>query len=712
MPARTHVLALAALAAVAGLAYANSLRAGFTLDNYYLVLADERVHRATLDAVAQIFSQDYWAPRFVTGVYRPLATLSLLFNYAVLGGRDSPLGYHVLNLLLHWGNTALVYGLALAVFADAWAAFFTAAIFTAHPIATEAVTNIVGRADLLATMAVLGGTLLHLRSTRTTGSARAACLVALALAAALGLLSKESAVGVLGAMLAWDLASWADAGERGRWPLGRRVAGYVALVPAFAGVALLRAAIYRTLDVRDTPFLENPLVRADWWAARLTALKVLGRYLWLLVWPRTLSCDYSYDAIPVVAWPPRGWEDWQGPLALAGLLAGIGALVWWRRRSRPLVFFELFFLLTLLPVSNLVLTIGTIMGERLLYLPSIGFAGTVVLAISALCRRLAPATAGERRPGPNGAARVVLGLVVLAYAARTHARNADWQDDLRLWQSTVRAVPGSYKAHKALASTLAAADAGHARLDVIIDEEERALAIIDTSGLGPEARSMELAQSLGDHYRLRAARLGPQGEAGRAALRRAVEMLEQAATIADAKDRLKRARALRRGPPPAAAPDAVPPGIHVALGDAYLTLGDVDRAADAFRHLSALDPESRVGLGRVQMATGDLGRAAISFIEALTLDRDRADAWNLLLAAYERADPAGCALVRDPANAASARPDWNCPLVHAHVCTADAELVRLFLAAGQPAAAQAIAEHAVGKQGCPRESIVPPAPGG
>src|SRR5437879_200346 len=95
---------------------------------------------------------------------------------------------------------------ALAVLADAWAAFFTAALFTTHPIATEAVTNIIGRADLLATLAVLGGTLLYLRSGQESGRPRTAWLLGLALGTTLGLLAKESAVGILGAMLALALA--------------------------------------------------------------------------------------------------------------------------------------------------------------------------------------------------------------------------------------------------------------------------------------------------------------------------------------------------------------------------------------------------------------------------------------------------------------------------------------------------------------------------
>src|SRR3989441_1601556 len=166
-----------------------------------------------------------------------------------------------------------------------------------------------------------------------------------------------------GAMLAFDLAyrvRWRSPGgvaelRRQLWALFRT--GYIALVPAFAAVALLRASVYRNLEIGEVPFLENPLVQADALSARLTALKVLGRYVWHLLWPAALSCDYSYDAIPLVAWPPTRWEDSQGFLALAGLVAALVALVHWRRRSPAFVFFALFFLLTFLPTSNLPLII-------------------------------------------------------------------------------------------------------------------------------------------------------------------------------------------------------------------------------------------------------------------------------------------------------------------------------------------------------------------
>jgi hypothetical protein len=179
---RSLVRDLTILLALVAVVYANSFRAGFTLDNDFFILGDERVHAASAANVRRILSEDYTAPRFVTGVYRPLTTLSFLFNYAVLGGADDPVGYHLLNLLLHFGNTVLVYLLALAIVADAWSALFVAALFAAHPIATEAVTNMVGRGDLLAAGSVLAGMLMYLRSidaragraSRGSGCSRAA----------------------------------------------------------------------------------------------------------------------------------------------------------------------------------------------------------------------------------------------------------------------------------------------------------------------------------------------------------------------------------------------------------------------------------------------------------------------------------------------------------------------------------------------------------
>ena len=137
------------------LVYANTFGLGFALDAVALIRRDPRVHAATLQNLGLIFRNDYWWPSSVDTLYRPVTTLSFLFNYAILGNADGPTGYHVLNVLLHAINSMLVFALALRLFRDRTPAFLAACLWMAHPITTEAVANIAGRADLLAALWVL-----------------------------------------------------------------------------------------------------------------------------------------------------------------------------------------------------------------------------------------------------------------------------------------------------------------------------------------------------------------------------------------------------------------------------------------------------------------------------------------------------------------------------------------------------------------------------
>src|SRR5581483_10547483 len=100
------------------------------------------------------------------------------------------------------------------------------------------------------------------------------------------------------------------------------------------------------------------------------------------------------------------------------LAAAIAAFVWAFRRNRPLFFLLAVAGLSLLPVSNLLFPIGTIMAERFLYLPAIAAAACAVAGLFWLANRIS-------RPR---LAIVVAGCLILLCASRTWRRNADWQD--------------------------------------------------------------------------------------------------------------------------------------------------------------------------------------------------------------------------------------------------------------------------------------------
>ena len=327
-----------------------------------------------------------------------MTTLSYLFNYAVPGGGERPAGYHAVNLLLHAMNVLLLYALARRVTADVEGPakaghyvrtnastdartdvvsgfsrtsvpFLAAAMWAVHPLTTEAVTNIVGRADLLAAFGTLGALLAYVRSRDARGMARVAWLGALATGVMIAIGSKESGVVIVAAIALYELTWW-----RPRKSAGALAAALVVAAIPLAIYFSQRAAVLGSAPAAEFPFADNPIAGAGFWQGRLTAIEVIGRYLWLAIWPARLSADYSYGQIPLA----RTSADWLIVLAVVAV-AGMSVAI--ARRSRAVGFFAAFAFLTLLPASNLLVISGTIMAERLMYLP---LAGLAVLAAMAL----------------------------------------------------------------------------------------------------------------------------------------------------------------------------------------------------------------------------------------------------------------------------------------------------------------------------------------
>jgi hypothetical protein len=119
---------------------------------------------------------------------------------------------------------------------------------------------------------------------------------------------------------------------------------------------------------------------------------------------------------------------------LATVLAGSVLLAAAARRDRLLFYALAFPLVAISVVSNLVLPIGTIMAERLLYLPSVGFC----LALAWALRRMS-----GRRVRLFAA---LVGVLVVLHAARVQGRIGVWQDEDTLWLHDATVVPRSARA--------------------------------------------------------------------------------------------------------------------------------------------------------------------------------------------------------------------------------------------------------------------------
>ena len=370
-------------------------------------------HPADLGA---FFLRPYWpeGEGAAAGLYRPLTTWSFALNRALTG--TEPHGFHVGNMLLHAAVCALAWFAARRAGVFYGTAILAALLFAVHPVHVEAVANVAGRAELLAAGFALAAWLAHRRKQPVLAPA----LYLLAV------LSKEGAVLAPILFLVDDLHRRRD-GERLRFGV---YAGYAASLALALG--LRAAALGGFHGAEDAVFMDNPAAFAGPVIRIATALWVVAKDLLLLLWPAHLVSDYSFDAVPLV----RTFRD-PRLLVGCGVLALLIALVVWSwPRSRPLLLGIAVFVLFLLPASNLLFPVGTLMAERLLYLPSFG--------ICLVAGHLGAGVARRGRPARDTVWAVAVALLALG-AARTWARIPAWNDNATLALTDVSLQPRSAK---------------------------------------------------------------------------------------------------------------------------------------------------------------------------------------------------------------------------------------------------------------------------
>jgi len=707
-PQKRYWAELVVLAFITLLTYANTFQdTDFVRDNDFLVLQDARVHSASLENLQQIFTQDYWQ---VSGggatLYRPLTTLSYLFNYAILGNGTHATGYHLFNALLHTINVILVYLLIRALPGTGGMALLVAAIFAVHPINVETVTNIVGRADLLAAGSVLVAFLCYLRAVAVPGRQKIFWLASMMLVVTLGLFCKETAIVILVVVVLYDFTYRLRPLHRNKlanlwlnfWDFFR--SGYIALIFPLLIFFVVRYLVFYRVAIAHLPFvvfIDNPLREADFWSARLTAVKVIGKYLWIFLWPRLLSNDYSYNQIPLIHWPFQGWEDWQVMVVIALVVA----LVWLavkQRQNRKELFFCLFWLFgAMLPTANLLprpgapifenesWLIGSIMAERFMYLPSIGYAGCLVIAVQALGEYIAKInmfTAGYRLKVTKMVGAVLLGVVVLSLAFRSFQRNYDWENEYSLWSKDVVSVPNNVKAHMFLAKYADSVASGN-NVDLAISEAEQALAITD--------RFMDVLLNLGIFYRQKGNSLAERsadagwllGWQSMVWYEKSANILQQAILLDKALNAEQQARLLRSGIDARLIWDNGELEVYFQSGDTLALLGRFQAALNAYRdmrHLAPFDLRSYREMVKIFRVVNDLPHAAISLHQLQWLDDRDLEIGRELIEVYKQMDPQGCAVDKHQPQATL---NPACPLVQQTVCQANFELVDVLVQAKQ-----------------------------
>lgn len=377
-------------------------------------------HRKVLNTpfdMADIFFGKYWGDlRQQDTLYRPLTIWSLALNrwvnsvWGVSG--DHPFVYRITSVLLQAGVSVMVFVFARWLGLSDAVSFFGGMFFAVLPIHTEAVAAAVNRSEILALGFGLG--FLMLWQTRWVWAAL--CLFG-------GLLCKESAV------LFLPVAVWYAVVMK----TTTRLFDVRNLV--YVGVVLVWWAM-RSVAIGDglqaVVMIDNPLVMASVGERVLTALAIQWKYLFLQVIPIGLSADYSYNQIPVI----QSFLSGEVLLFLGVVVLGIG-LSWRFWHTEPVVPFLLgIYVLLFGLTSNVFFPIGTIMGERLAYSPSLS-----VCVLGGWCLAILPRVWMWRLGG----------VLLVIYAGITWQRLGVWENAYTFYVAQVEASPQSAKAHYAVA---------------------------------------------------------------------------------------------------------------------------------------------------------------------------------------------------------------------------------------------------------------------
>ena len=404
-------------------AYANSVGNGFAYADQPLVVRNPAGASPTLEGIV---GSPYWPEaREGAGLYRPVVVTAFALQWWAFDG--SPMGFHAVNVVAHATASVLLL-LLLSTFVPVGAAFVGAALFAVHPVHVEAVANVVGQAEIYAAATVFLASLLYVVGKDWVGVKRAARLLAIPALYAVGLGAKEIAVTLPALLVALELVRTPRTTLRGE--LLRELPVHLASAGVLACYLILRTAAVGTM----TGEMPAPALGELSGGERvLTALTAWPEYLRLLLFPLDLSADYS----PAVMLPAT---EVGVDVLLGALLLGTACLlIWLLRRRAPLVSFgAAWFCITVLPVSNLLVSTGVILAERTLYLPSAGLSFAIAGAAA-----LWPETAEPRARAVGVGLAFVVGCL---FTVRTTLRNPSWFDSYTVQNTLAVDHPESFVA--------------------------------------------------------------------------------------------------------------------------------------------------------------------------------------------------------------------------------------------------------------------------
>lgn len=422
--------------------YYNSLHCGFVFDDISAIKDNRDLRPHT--PLKNLFFNDFWGTPMQKEQshksYRPLCVLTFRWNY--MFHQLDPMGYHLVNMLLH-GVVCLMYFRMCSLFLPEVSSFVGSMLFAVHPIHTEAVTGVVGRAETLASVFFLAAFMSYAKCTsrrKRTGWRHLALTI---LFITIAMLCKEQGITVVGVLGVYeifvaqklrigDLMQLTRTVLSGKGPLPSWAAEVVQRICVLAGAALaLLLARVQIMGAQLPVFtrFDNPASVAATPGRQLTYNYLLSVNAWLLLFPCDLCCDWTMGTIPLLSsfLDPRNLATvafyvMLGKLSYTGLVSG-------NRQQSSIVLMSLAMIVfPFLPASNLFFPVGFVVAERILYIPSMGFCMLVAYGWSLLAARRSF----------SKLAWAGLSLLLLIHGSKTYVRNWDWESEYTIFMAGLK----------------------------------------------------------------------------------------------------------------------------------------------------------------------------------------------------------------------------------------------------------------------------------
>ncbi len=417
------------------LLYGNSLFNKYAHDDSIAIERNDFVKQGfsgigkilTSDAYTSFYNQMHANSRaqYSGGRYRPLSYICFAITEQLFG--DSPFILHLINVLAFILCLIIIlyfltFYLLRQVQGGADMAFMAAFLFAIHPIHTEVVANIKSLDEILSLILILstfifGLSYLEKKKIKFLFLGLASLLLAL--------LAKEYAITLI---VLLPLLFYLHGGKKPIEALSSSLP-YYGVFAVYLAMRIHAVGIPHSMPATDA--LIDPFLYASKAQKLATECWALGRYMVFLFFPYPLSCDYSYSQITYRSF---------GDLSVLLSIALYGGIIFWSFRlfikKSVLAFPVLFFLACIALVSNFVIELGAVLGERLLFHASLGFVVILSYYVIGLLKNIP-------LQKKSTALKACLSLLLLLCASEVIPRNAQWKDDDTLFLHDVYVCPNS-----------------------------------------------------------------------------------------------------------------------------------------------------------------------------------------------------------------------------------------------------------------------------